>query len=68
MLVIEVLGRPENEVFARVWCSFWGLATAMVNLKMGCVGYTIREAFVTGVSVVIRVVGVLLNLFKPGCS
>lgn len=55
VLVIEAFGVPDNEVFARAWCSFWGLAAVIVDLKNGCAACAIREAFVAGVSVVIAV-------------
>ncbi|KAA8911775.1 hypothetical protein FN846DRAFT_897620 [Sphaerosporella brunnea] len=55
VLVIEAFGVPDNEVFARAWCSFWGLPSVTADLSKTCMACTVREAYASLVSVVILV-------------
>ena len=55
VLVVEAFGVHDNEVFARAWCSFWGVAAIMADLKRTCLACCVREAYATGVSVVVLV-------------
>lgn len=55
VLVIEAFGVPDNEVFARAWCSFWGLPSVTADLSKTCVSCAVREAYAALVSVVILV-------------
>lgn len=55
VLVIEAYGVPDNEVFARAWCSFWGLPSVTADLSKTCVSCAVREAYAALVSVVILV-------------
>ena len=53
VLVVEAFGVNDNEVFARAWCSFWGTAAIMGDLRMTCLACCVREAYAVGVSVVV---------------
>ncbi|KAI5818941.1 hypothetical protein BZA77DRAFT_242727 [Pyronema omphalodes] len=55
VLVIEAFGVPDNEVFARAWCSFWGLPSVTADISKTCMSCAIREAYAALVSVVILV-------------
>ena len=55
VLVIEAYGVPDNEVFARAWCSFWGLPSVTADAAKTCMACAIREAYAALVSVVIVV-------------
>jgi hypothetical protein len=55
VLVIEAFGVPDNEVFARAWCSFWGLPSVTADISKTCTACAIREAYAGLVSVVILV-------------
>lgn len=55
VLVIQAFGVPDNEVFARAWCSFWGLPSVTADVSRTCVSCAIREAYAALVSVVILV-------------
>lgn len=55
VLVIEAYGVPDNEVFARAWCSFWGLPSVTADTGKTCMACAIREAYAALVSVVIVV-------------
>jgi hypothetical protein len=55
VLVIEAFGVPDNEVFARAWCSFWGLPSVTADLSKTCMACAVREAYAALVSVVILV-------------
>jgi len=55
VLVIEAFGVPDNEVFARAWCSFWGLPSVTADISKTCMACAIREAYAALVSVVILV-------------
>ncbi|KAI5800369.1 hypothetical protein DFH27DRAFT_482583 [Peziza echinospora] len=53
VLVIEAFGVHDNEVFARAWCSFWGVSAVMGDLRNTCLACCVREAYAVGVSVVV---------------
>ncbi|KAL7268906.1 hypothetical protein RUND412_008451 [Rhizina undulata] len=53
VLVVEAFGVPDNEVFARAWCSFWGLPAVTADVGKTCMSCAIREAYAAMVSVVI---------------
>lgn len=55
VLVIEAFGVPDNEVFARAWCSFWGLPSVTADLSKTCMACAVREAYAAQVSVVVLV-------------
>ena len=55
VLVIEAFGVPDNEVFARAWCAFWGLPSVTADLSKTCMACAVREAYAALVSVVILV-------------
>lgn len=53
VLVVEAFGVPDNEVFARAWCSFWGLPAITADINTTCMACAVREAYAALVSVVI---------------
>ncbi|CAZ83617.1 unnamed protein product [Tuber melanosporum] len=53
VLVVEAFGVPDNEVFVRAWCSFWGLPAITADVNKTCMACAIREAYAALVSVVI---------------
>ncbi|KAJ6260390.1 hypothetical protein Dda_4616 [Drechslerella dactyloides] len=53
VLVIEAFGVCDNEVFARAWCSYWGLAAIVADVDRTCVACAVREAYAGFVKVVI---------------
>ncbi|KAI9751933.1 MAG: hypothetical protein M1835_001145 [Candelina submexicana] len=53
VLVIEALGVEDNEVFARAWCSHWGVSAVTACLKKTCMACAIREAYAACVTVLI---------------
>lgn len=55
VLLIEAYGVADNEVFARAWCSFWGLPSIIADISDTCVACAVREAYACKVSVVILV-------------
>jgi hypothetical protein len=55
VLVIDAFGVPDNEVFARAWCSFWGLPSVTADISKTCMACAVREAYAALVSVVILV-------------
>ncbi|KAI5777165.1 hypothetical protein EDC01DRAFT_429401 [Geopyxis carbonaria] len=55
VLVVGAFGVPDNEVFARAWCSFWGLPSITADISRTCPACAIREAYAALVSVVILV-------------
>lgn len=55
VLVVEAYGVPDNEVFARAWCSFWGLPSVTADIGTTCPACAVREAYAAKVSVVILV-------------
>lgn len=57
VLVIEAFGVHDNEVFARAWCSFWGIAAIVADLRRTCFACCVREAYAVGVAVVVVVDG-----------
>ncbi|KAF8426557.1 hypothetical protein EV426DRAFT_530310 [Tirmania nivea] len=57
VLVVEAFGVHDNEVFARAWCSFWGVAALVADLRRTCFACCVREAYAVGVAVVIVVDG-----------
>ena len=59
VLVVEAFGVHDNEVFARAWCSFWGVSAIMADLRKTCLACCVREAYAVGVSVVVLVDGLV---------
>lgn len=57
VLVVEAFGVHDNEVFARAWCSFWGVSALVADLRKTCLACGVREAYAVGVSVVVLVDG-----------
>ena len=57
VLVVEAFGVHDNEVFARAWCSFWGVAALVADLRQTCFACCVREAYAAGVAVVVVVDG-----------
>ncbi|KAH0541877.1 hypothetical protein FGG08_003682 [Glutinoglossum americanum] len=53
VLVIEALGVADNEVFARAWCSHWGVSAITANINKTCMACSIREAYAGCLNVVI---------------
>lgn len=53
VLVIRTSGPPDNEVFARAWCSYMGLSAVVADCKDTCVACAIRNAYAACVSIVI---------------
>ena len=53
VLVIDDLGEPDNEVFARAWCSHMDLSAVVVDIRRSCVSCGVREAYAAGAPVVI---------------
>ncbi|KAK6360765.1 hypothetical protein TWF730_006889 [Orbilia blumenaviensis] len=53
VLIIEAFGVCDNEVFARAWCSYWGLAAIVADVDKTCVACAVREAYAASVKVVI---------------
>ncbi|KAH0565744.1 hypothetical protein GP486_000867 [Trichoglossum hirsutum] len=53
VLVIEALGVADNEVFARAWCSHWGVSAVTANINRTCMACSVREAYAACLSVVI---------------
>lgn len=53
VLVVEAFGVHDNEVFARAWCSFWGVSAIMGDMQKTCMACCVREAYAVGVSVVV---------------
>jgi hypothetical protein len=53
VLVIEALGVADNEVFARAWCSHWGVSAITANINRTCMACSIREAYAACLNVVI---------------
>ncbi|KAI9815793.1 MAG: hypothetical protein M1827_002189 [Pycnora praestabilis] len=57
VLVIEAFGVSDNEVFARAWCSHWGVSAITANINRTCMACAIREAYAGCLSVVILTQG-----------
>lgn len=53
VLVVEAYGVPDNAVFARSWCAYWGVAAVTADLKNTCFACGVRQAYAARVSVVI---------------
>ncbi|KAI9716531.1 MAG: hypothetical protein M1812_005262 [Candelaria pacifica] len=53
VLVIEAFGVEDNEVFARAWCSHWGVSAVTACFKRTCMACAVREAYAACVTVVI---------------
>jgi len=53
VLIIEAFGVCDNEVFARAWCSYWGLAALVADVDKTCVACAVREAYAASIKVVI---------------
>lgn len=53
VLVVNALGVTDNEVFARAWCSFWGLPSITADLNRTCIACAVREAYAALINVVI---------------
>jgi len=53
VLVIEAYGVHDNAVFARAWCSYWGLAAIVGDVETSCMACCVREAYAASAKVVI---------------
>ncbi|KAI9836270.1 MAG: hypothetical protein M1819_001607 [Sarea resinae] len=53
VLMIEAFGVSDNEVFARAWCSHWGVGAITADLRKTCASCAIREAYAACLTVVI---------------
>ncbi|KAL8831011.1 MAG: hypothetical protein Q9191_001107 [Dirinaria sp. TL-2023a] len=56
ILVVQALGRQDNDVFARAWCSYMGLSAVIADRKT-CVACAVRNAVAAKVWVVILIDG-----------
>jgi hypothetical protein len=56
-LVVEACGVSDNEVFARAWCSYWGVHAVVANIRYTCIACAVREARAACVDIVILTEG-----------
>jgi hypothetical protein len=56
-LIVEACGVSDNEVFARAWCSYWGVHAVIANSRETCIACAVREARAAGVDAVILTEG-----------
>lgn len=53
VLVVKAFGVLDNAVFARAWCSYWGVSAVVADQKQTCLACAVREAYALQICVVI---------------